>query len=135
MGLSYGDYLSKNNLTAIDYFHFMGNQTFVYQNQEQYGLSYQTLNYYNRSTSDYFLGANFEHDFNALLFSWIPLLKKMGLKSYVMANYLQTNLPNPYTEIGFGLSSSFIPLRVNYHWGFNGNDFVRSQLTISVRPK
>ncbi|GAB3336118.1 DUF5686 family protein [Marivirga atlantica] len=135
MGVSYGDYLSKNNLTAIDYFHFMGNQTFVYQNQEQYGLSYQTLSYYNRSTSDYFLGANFEHDFNALLFSWIPLLKKMGVKSYVMANYLQTNLPDPYTEIGFGLSSSFIPLRVNYHWGFNGNDFVRSQITISVRPK
>ncbi|HET8860091.1 DUF5686 and carboxypeptidase regulatory-like domain-containing protein [Marivirga sp.] len=125
ISLSYGQYLDKNNLTPIDFFHFMGNQTFVFQNQKQFGLAYQLLDYYQYSTADYFAGANFEHDFDGAILGRIPLLKKIGLKSYFMANYLQTAESPRFAELGIGLTSSFFPIRLNYFFGYENEKFVR----------
>lgn len=134
LSASYGDYLSSSNLTPIDLFHFMGNQTFIYQAQPQYGLSYQLLDYYTYSTSNSFIGANFEHDFNSFLFGKVAFLKKIGLKSYLMANYLQVSNSDPYSEIGIGLSSSYLPIQFNYHFGFKGDQAVSNGFTMIITP-
>ncbi|WP_375578470.1 DUF5686 and carboxypeptidase regulatory-like domain-containing protein [Marivirga tractuosa] len=130
LSLTYGQYLNSNNLTPIDYFHFMGNETFIIQNQKQFGLAYQLLEYYQYSTSNYFTGANFEHDFDGAILGRIPLLKKIGLKSYVMANYLQTAESPRYYELGFGLTSSFLPIRLNYFAGYENENFVRQGIIL-----
>lgn len=125
VSVSYGQYLSGRNLTPIDFFHFMGNQTELSQNQIQYGLAYQLLDYYQYSTSGYFAGANFEHDFDGAILGRIPLLKKIGLKSYFMANYLQTAESPRLLELGVGLTSSFYPIRVNYYFGYENERFLQ----------
>jgi hypothetical protein len=130
--VSYGQFLNKSNLTPIDYFHFMGNRIFVYQSQKQYGLAYQLLEYYQYSDSDYFFGANFDHDFDGAILGRIPLLKKIGLKSYVLANYLQTSVSPQYVELGFGITSSFLPIRFNYVFSFENQDFVNSGFMINL---
>lgn len=122
---SYGQFLTSSNLTPIDYFHFMGNQTIFHQNEKEYGLAYQLLDYYNYSTADYFGGANFEHDFGNAIFGRVPLIKKLGLNTYVMGNYLQSGNTQAYSELGFGLSSTYLPFRFNYYFGFEGNDYSR----------
>jgi len=132
LSLSYGDYISKDNLTPIDFFHFNGNQTFKHQTENQFGLSFQTLNYYQYSTADFFFGGNFEHDFNTILFSWVPFLKKIDLKTYLSANYLQTSLTDAYSEVGFGLSTSFVPIKFYYHWGFEGQNNIGGRFTFQT---
>jgi len=132
ISVSYGRFLTKDNLTPIDFFHFMGNQTFNYQIRKQYGLAFQLLEYYQYSTSRYFYGANFEHDFDGAILGRIPLLKKIGLKSYLIANYLKTEQSPYYSEIGFGLTSSYFPLRFNYAFSFENSDFVRSGFLINL---
>jgi len=132
LSVSYGRFLSEDNLTPIDYFHFMGNRTFAYQSKKQYGLAYQLMDYYQYSTARNFYGANFEHDFDGAILGRIPLLKKIGLKSYLFGNYLKTEQSPQYSEIGFGLTSSFLPLRFNYAFSFEENDFVRSGLLINL---
>ncbi len=133
LSVSYGQFIEDNsNLTPIDFFHFMGNKTFVYQSQKQYGLSYQLLDYYQYSTASHFYGANFEHDFDGAILGRIPLLKKIGLKSYLFANYLKTEQSPQYSEIGFGLTSSFFPLRFNYAFSFEENNYQRSSFLINL---
>ena len=132
LSLSYGQFLNSSNITPIDYFHFMGNRTFVYQSQKQYGLAYQLLDYYQYSNSDYFFGANFDHDFDGAILGRIPLLKKIGLKSYLFANYLKTEQSPQYSEIGFGLTSSYFPIRFNYAFSFEENNFQRSGFLINL---
>ncbi|SMG39870.1 CarboxypepD_reg-like domain-containing protein [Marivirga sericea] len=125
ISVSYGQYLSRRNLTPIDFFHFMGNQTAFSQNQRQFGLAFQLLDYYQHSTSGYFAGANFEHDFDGAILGRIPLLKKIGLKSYFMANYLQTAESPRLLELGVGLTSSFYPIRLNYYFGYENERFLQ----------
>jgi len=132
LSFSYGRFLSKDNLTPIDFFHFMGNRTFAFQSQKQYGLAYQLLDYYQYSTARNFYGANFEHDFDGAILGRIPLLKKIGLKSYLFGNYLKAEESPQYSEIGFGLTSSYFPLRFNYAFSFEENDLVRSGLLINL---
>lgn len=132
LSVSYGRFLSNDNLTPIDYFHFMGNRTFVYQNQKQYGLAYQLLDYYQYSTARNFYGANFEHDFDGAILGRIPLLKKIGLKSYLFGNYLKTEQSPQYSEIGFGLTSSYFPLRFNYAFSFEENNLLRSGFLMNL---
>ncbi|MBK6264130.1 carboxypeptidase-like regulatory domain-containing protein [Marivirga sp. S37H4] len=123
ISVSYGEFLTSNNLTPVDYFHFMGNQTIFYQRQKQYGLSYQLLDYYQYSNDSYFAGANFEHDFGNAIFGRVPLLKKLGLNTYFMANFLQSGDYNSFSELGVGLSMSYLPIRFNYFFGFEGNNY------------
>ncbi|WP_340153223.1 DUF5686 and carboxypeptidase regulatory-like domain-containing protein [uncultured Marivirga sp.] len=125
ISVSYGQYLTGSNLTPIDFFHFMGNQIFISQNQRQFGLAFQLLDYYQHSTSEYFVGANFEHDFDGAILGRVPLLKKIGLKSYFMANYLQTAESPRLLELGVGLTSSFLPIRLNYYFGYENERFLQ----------
>jgi hypothetical protein len=132
ISVSYGQFLSARGLTPVDYFHFMGNRTIFYQNQKQYGLAYQLLDYYQYSNDSYFGGANFEHDFGKAVFARVPLMKKLGLNTYIMANYLQSANNNAYSELGFGLSSSYFPLRLNYFFGFERDNFTRHGFMMHV---
>lgn len=132
LSLSYGQFLSSNNLTPIDLFHFMGNRLPFNQNQKQYGLAFQLMDYYQFSAPDYFGGANLEHDFDGAILGRIPLLKKIGLKSYFMANYLYTAESPRYSELGFGLTSSFFPMRINYFFGFENERFNRHGIQFHI---
>jgi hypothetical protein len=131
---SFGEYLQGSNLTPIDLFHFSGNRTSIFQTQQQYGLSYQLLDYYSHSTAESFAGANFNHDFHSLVFAKISFLKKIGLKSYLMANLLQVKDLATYSELGFGLSLTYLPIRLNYHLWFQGNQQVTNGFTLVIKP-
>jgi hypothetical protein len=132
ISLSYGQYLNSNNLTPIDLFHFMGNRIPFNQSQKQYGLAFQLMNYYQFSVSGYFLGANLEHDFDGAILGRFPLLKKIGLKSYFMANYLQSAESPKYSELGFGLTSTFIPIRLNYFFSFENERLMRNGIQFHI---
>lgn len=127
-----GVFLSSDNLSPVDLFHFMGNEISIYQQRSIYGIAYQLLPYYGYSTSTYFAGANFEHDFGAAILGRVPLLKRLGLQSQVLANFLHTAENPVYYELGLGLSSSLFPLRLSYLLSFEEQKNSRQGLMLHM---
>ena len=125
-----GGFLSKSNLTFVDFRHFAGNQT----NFSQVGrsLKFELLPFYRFSTSDSFLEAHYEHHFNEFIFNKIPLVKKLNLQAVGSLNYLYTDTLGNYVEIGAGIEHIFKFMRVDYYWAYRDGNFFDRGFRVGV---
>ena len=102
-----GDFLTKNELTFVDFNHFKGRQTFY----GSYNIDqFQLLDYYSMSTAAMYLQAHYEHSFH-------PLVKsdRIKLKPVIGVHYLYTEFAGHYVEFGFGFEKAFGTWRVDLY--------------------
>jgi len=99
-----GVFLNNNKMRFIDYEHFNGNETFIF-NPNDIQNSFLLLPYYERSTDDWFVQAHYQHHFNGYLFDKLPLLRKAGFKSVFTASYLRTPEFGDYLELSYGIEN------------------------------
>jgi hypothetical protein len=117
-----GTFLSSSNQQFVDYKHFNGNQTiFLFNPQKQFNTQinsrerltgFHALNYYKYSTNESFFEAHVMHNFQGLLLSKLPLIRKLKAREIVGINSLITPQLN-YNELYFGLSNIFSFLRLD----------------------
>ncbi|MEQ9402839.1 MAG: DUF5686 and carboxypeptidase regulatory-like domain-containing protein [Cyclobacteriaceae bacterium] len=125
-----GSFLTKNDLTFVDFKHFTANQTNLSQVDKQY--KFELLPYYLFSTSGSYLEGHFEHHFNEFIFNKIPLVKKLNLQAVASFNYLTTETVGNYVELGAGIEHIFQFMRVDYFWGFRDAILVSNGFRIGV---
>lgn len=107
----FGTFLNKEQMTFVDFRHFLGNQTIFIRE----GLgSFQLLDYYQYSTNDDYIKGHFTHHFNGALWNNLPLLKKLRWQIVASANYLYTERSNHYLELSAGIEHIFKILRVDF---------------------
>lgn len=121
-----------------------GNE-FYYYNSHAFNMMYRY-----EYLSDTYLGASFEHSMGTLFFKYIPVVKKMKLRTFwnvkgvygnlSIANQnlnlnkgytFQTLVKSPYIEAGTGIENIFKVLRIDFVWrllptkNLNESDFRR----------
>ncbi len=112
--IAIGDFISKGNLTFVDFNHFKGKQT-VYGDYSW--DQFQLLEYYNYSTATFYFQGHYEHHFSPL--------KKIGKSKFQPSagiNYLYTKATGNYVELGIGMAKILKYWRVDFYnsW-LNGN--------------
>jgi hypothetical protein len=102
-----GDFLTKNELTFVDFNHFKGKQTFY----GSYDINqFQLLDYYVNSTSAIYFQVHYEHSFLPLTKS-----KKNKLIPSIGAHYLYTEIGGHYVELGGGFGKALGAWRVDFY--------------------
>lgn len=121
-----GDFISKKNITFVDFNHFKGKQT-VYGGYSS--DQFQLLEYYNYSTATFYFQVHYEHHFNQL--------KKTGKSEFQPTagiNYLYTEATGNYVELGIGMDKILKFWRVDFYnsWlkGNHDNFGVRVGVTL-----
>lgn len=131
-----GSFLTKKEITFVDYRHFYGNQT-VFSNYNKYLMTYQLMPYYEYSTSSGYIQAHYEHRFNGFLLNKIPLIKKLGFTTVAGLHYLYTKESENYMELTVGLDkigwSLFRFVRIDYVAEILSNNKVRSGFVIGLK--
>ena len=98
-----GGFITKENVSVIDYTHFNGNQIIL---ASPYLNSFQLASYYaNSNTESLYATLNAEHHFYGLLTNKIPMFRR--LKWYLVAstNMYYVNQNNNYIEASLGLEN------------------------------
>ncbi|WP_345948403.1 DUF5686 and carboxypeptidase regulatory-like domain-containing protein [Mucilaginibacter sp. PAMB04274] len=95
-----GKFLNNNRLYYIDYKHFLGTQTRVFDNSVN---SFLLLDFYRNSTPNQYAEGHIEQNFGGIVLSKIPLIRKLKLQELVQVNYLHTPALKNYTEVGLGV--------------------------------
>jgi len=111
-----GFFAGQNNLEFIDYYHFEGNQTlFLMSNWGvQSQVPFNTLNYFDYSTNNYFLSGRWEHHFNGWIFNKLPLLRKLKFQVISGAASLYSGDNGLFSEFFVGAENIFNILRVDF---------------------
>ena len=116
---SAGKFLRAENISFIDHYHFLGNQTHV-GNPFRYRNSFLLLPYYSHSTDDSFVQLHLQHNFNGFLLSKVPAIKYLGWHLVGGFKHLNTSEQGPYFESHLGIDNIgihiFRPLRVDFVW-------------------
>jgi hypothetical protein len=132
--ISVGKILGKD-IELMDYAHFNGNQTFIASSLGALN-SFKLLNYYEYSTSDKYIEAHFQHNFQGFFLNKIPLIKELKFEEIVGVNYLGQNKNFQYTEYSIGLSNVgwglFRLFKIEYSWSFNKTIPIKQGITIGI---
>lgn len=127
----------------------IGNQNFYLNNR-----AYQMMNEFEYA-ADQYASVWLEHHFDGVIFNKIPLVKKLKLRSIVMAKALignaqQSNLDiidlpdgmsvpsNWYIEAGFGIENILQLMRVDFYWRLTQRDKTDIQnfgVKFAIAPK
>ncbi|MBB3056777.1 DUF5686 family protein [Mucilaginibacter gotjawali] len=110
---SAGKFLNTRNLYYPDYYHFHGGQSFFYDASSG---GFHFLNYYTYSTDKAFFEAHAEHNFTGILFSRVPLIKKLHLEEIIGGSYLAQGTLPAYQEVYVGVKRTLI--RLDYGLAF-----------------
>ncbi|MGB3468157.1 MAG: DUF5686 family protein, partial [Cyclobacteriaceae bacterium] len=132
LSVSYGNFLSRNNVFVTEYFHFAGNQTVFLNNAGNYNLTYQLLDYYHMSSDREFFGATYEHDFNSAIIGKIPLLNKTKASLSLNANYLETPAVGNYFEAGIQLKHILQVINIGYYQSYQNGEYIRNGFVIGA---
>ena len=116
-----GQFVNRTNMSFMDWKYFNGNKT-LYSNFS--GKQFQLLDYYASSSNNKYMEIHLEQNFNSLLTSKIPLLKKAKIQELITANYLLTSDNKKFIELGIGLRKLFV--RVDYVFGFDNYIYTTS---------
>ncbi len=118
--VSGGKFFNKASMSFIDYKHFLGNRTLLLNNNYKITretrkqlVTFKTLSYYDYSTTNQYLEAHMEHNFNSFFIGKIPLLRRTGIYEIIGSNMLITS-KNIYTEYYVGLDKIFIFFRIDF---------------------
>ncbi len=123
-----GDFLTQQNLSFIDYAHFLGNQTYVATN---YLEGFQLLPYYQYSTSQQFLEAHYEHHFHGFITNKIPLLRKLKLQEVAGIHLLET--PDiRYGELSIGIEHILKLFRIDWVNSYSNTMHLKSGFVIGL---
>lgn len=110
-----GDFLSKDSLSFIDFNHFNGNQSAY----NSFGINgFQLLDYYQYSTSSFYLHSHIQHKVNPFSIGKKPLI----IRPVLSLNYLHTTSTN-YLEFGIGLEKVFKHWRLEFYSSINNGSF------------
>jgi len=109
-----GDFIAKDKLTFIDFNHFNGKRT-VYGDFEI--GNFQLLDYYQYSTTDFYIQGHYEHQWNGLS----NKNKSSLLKPVVAFHYLYTPAAGSYLEAGIGLNKILKLWRVDFYASWSGS--------------
>lgn len=91
-------------MAYIDFRHFIGNQTRVYDgfsNLSRFNL----LPYYALSTNKTYAEAHIEHDFKGWILGKIPFINQLNYNLVVGAHGLYTQHNKPYSEYSVGIDN------------------------------
>ena len=120
-----GVFLSDDNVTIPDLFHFRGNETFINYESDNMG-SFKLMPQYVYSTTESYAAAFFEHHFDGYIMDRIPLLRNLGAKLVLGGNIL-TYENQHYYEYSVGLEGisigPFTLFRMDYAWARDKYEF------------
>lgn len=104
LNLNAGKFYKSQNISFVDYKHFLGNQTRIGQS-DNYLNVFNLMPYYTNSTNDAFIEIHSEYNDNGFVMNKIPLLNK--LKSSLVLGFHNLSTPNktPYQEFSIGLDN------------------------------
>lgn len=108
------------DLLFIDYTHFNGNRTFVY-NKNLNNNHFYLMPYYKYSTQENSITAHLAYNDKGIIINKIPLLKQLQCNLIGNVNFLSTTNSTPYIEYAFGLDNL----------GFGKYRLLKLQYTIS----
>ncbi|MBL7826772.1 MAG: carboxypeptidase-like regulatory domain-containing protein [Saprospiraceae bacterium] len=133
-----GLFVRKKNMSFMDFYHPMGNQTFL-TNRDNYTRSFLMLPYYAYSTNKPYFEAHAQHHLQGWLLDKIPLVRKLNWKEVFGAGVYYADQPSldpaftgelPYWELNFGFENigikAFRNLRLDVVWGFFGSEFYKT---------
>lgn len=127
MNVKGGKFFNADEISFVDYKHFMGNQINV-STDNRYVNQFLQLPYYAYSTNKSYMETHIEYDTEGYIMNKIPLLNK--LKSTLILGYHQLAIPDvrPYQEFSVGLDKlgfgKFKLLRLDYVRSYSGRSFV-----------
>ncbi len=131
-----GTFLNTNQVEFVDFNHFNGNQTTV-GNPAGYLNSFNLLPYYFRSTTDSYLTAHYQHNFNGFIWDRLPLLKKLGFSVVGGASALIIDEQDPYFELNVGIDKIgwgiLRLLRIDYYMSFDQNGQLDSGFIYGIK--
>ena len=115
--LNFGGFLGGgDNMEFIDYKHFKGNQTIFLQ--PSWGVSsmvpFNSLNYFDYSTNNYFVSGRWEHHFNGWVFNKLPLFRKLKFQVLAGTAALYSADNGLFSEFFVGAENIFNALRVDF---------------------
>jgi len=119
-----GGFLSGGeNLEFIDYKHFEGNQTIFLHPiwGVQSNIPFNSLNYFDYSTNEYYMAGRWEHHFNGWIFNKLPLLRKLKFQVLAGAASLYSADNGIFTEIFVGAENIFNILRIDVVTNYQNN--------------
>ena len=103
-----GDFISKDELTFVDFKHFNGKRT-VYGD---FTIGdFQLLDYYQYSTTGFYLQSHYEHQFTPIAIR----NGKMKFQPVASVNYLYTPSEGSYWELGVGVNKLLKMWRVDFY--------------------
>ena len=104
LNLVAGKFFNAQNISFVDYKHFLGNQTRIGQS-ENYLNVFNLMPYYTNSTNKKFLEFHSEYNDNGFVMNKIPLINK--LKSNLVVGFHNLSISNktPYQEFSVGLDN------------------------------
>ena len=136
INLKGGKFFDADGISFVDYKHFNGNQTHIYngfQNLDSFNL----LPYYTHSTNDRYFEMHAEHNFKGYIMNKLPLLNKLQWNLVVGYHAVATPDYKPYQEftagfdnIGFG---KFRMLRVDYVRSYQGSAFRTDGIMFGIK--
>ncbi len=123
--LALGTFFNANSIYLMDYKHFYGNITWF---GIHYRQGFQLLDYYvsdstekhNKvSTTDKYIEAHFEHNFDGFLFNKIPGIRKLKFQALVGAHFLYSADYRDHLEINVGIENILRVIRVDFVFGIS----------------
>ena len=113
-----GTFLRNNNVELMDYRHFNGNQT-------AFGLNYrdgfQLLDYYAASTTNKYIEAHFQHNFEGFFFNKIPGFRKLKFQEVFGAHFIYSEDFKDYMELNIGIENILRVLRLDFVFSISKN--------------
>lgn len=135
VSLKGGTFLNAKEVSIVDYFHFGGNQTFIYA-PDKILNSFYNLPYYQYSTKDDFVEFHWNHDFKGYLTDRIPVFKKLGWTASTGLSVLKVDGRDPYIEWNVGLNNLgfgvFRLFRLNGVWSKGLDEKTRFSLRLGA---
>ncbi len=121
-----GDFLTKDQLTFVDFNHFKGRET-IYG---PYGIDqFQLLEYYANSTANLYLQGHYEHHFS-------PFRKnsKNSIQPVLGVHYLYTDAGGHYVELGAGVDTILKFWRIDFYnsWREGGHESTGVRLGFTI---
>jgi hypothetical protein len=117
----FGLFLTKKQVSFIDYKHFNGNELGL-ANKLNYMQGFLSLPYYQYSTTNTYLSANWQHHFEGFLLGKIPLIRRLGFKEVTRFAFLKTLELGNYAEAGFAIDNIgyglFRAFRIDCNWQY-----------------
>lgn len=124
-----GGFVSMDNLSFIDFKHFNGNRTLY----DEFEISkFQLLDYFQYSTSRFYLESHYQHHFNGSILRKISFLKKTKIQSVISINHLYSQTNKNYWEFGMGIEKIFNKIRFDYYISLKEGVFQNNSIRFGI---